>query len=433
MKKLLIIAHQYHAPEMGALRIRRLAHHLTRFGYEPTIIAFNSTKKIKIQDNIRIVDVPAIDLSTAYNHLRNFRLKLKSKNKSAAKENNNKSIPSSLNTVFSTWINRWLMIPDKQFTWIRPAFNTALRLHNSQIFDLVFASIAPKTNGVVAEQFSSHTGCPLFVEFRDLWTGNMYKHLACPSLLHQKIHRHMESKILNKAVKINCLSSGISSYLKETYPCATTDKITHHYNMFDQKEFPDTKKHRKNHNQFIISYIGSIYMSRRPDVFFAGLRKFIDAHELLPSSIQFRWMGRISGVPDIQRMLNRYDIDEYVAFLGHLPHEQALHELYNSDLSLIIQAPEDSIHLPGKMFEALGAHTPILALADVPEMSSIIKHCRAGIAVPHNIDLTVKALEHFWKIKQSKQRWVFNEKEIYHYSCETITQKLAHDFDVVAQ
>jgi glycosyltransferase involved in cell wall biosynthesis len=168
-----------------------------------------------------------------------------------------------------------------------------------------------------------------------------------------------------------------------------------------------------------------MYATRTPHQFFEGMRMFIDQSRLTPAQFRFRWAGAAAGIDDLGDVLDRTGIRPYLDFLGQIPHREALRLLIQSDAALLLQAPDDTIHIPGKLFEAMGARVPVLALAHPCEVTDIIHRCRAGIVCPHTAESVAAALAEFHRASMKGAAWEFNEAEVRRFSADAAVAQLA--------
>ena len=111
--------------------------------------------------------------------------------------------------------------------------------------------------------------------------------------------------------------------------------------------------------------------------------------------------------------------------LPQIPHRDALRLVRESDAALLLQSPEDAVHIPGKLFDALGARVPLLALAHPCEVTEIIERCRAGIICPYTTESVAAALTHFHQQATQRQRWSFVEAEVEKFSADAAVSRLA--------
>jgi glycosyltransferase involved in cell wall biosynthesis len=168
-----------------------------------------------------------------------------------------------------------------------------------------------------------------------------------------------------------------------------------------------------------------MYASRSPRPFFEGMRAFLNQSGLTPAQFRFQWAGGASGIADFAEVLERTGVRPFLDFLGQIPHREALRLLMRSDAALLIQAPDDTIHIPGKLFEAMGARVPLLALSGPCETSDIIDRCRAGIVCAHTAGAVAAGLAEFHRLHATNKKWKFNEAEVQKFSADEAVSALA--------
>lgn len=394
---------------MGAIRQRRIARLLPRYGWQPTVIC-SAAPAAGSGAGVDYIHAPAPDLARWY---RRFR----------------KSHSSALGQTTSdfnltSFINRWFLVPDKQAPWRKAAIRAGQSCLRDEKFDLIFASLEPRTNLRVAAQLANNSGLPCVMEYRDLWTGSPYHSLAQPTAMHRWLHQRLERQAVAAATRVTTVARELARYLERQYGDVIQGPIALNYNFFDPEEYP-VRDERPN-GPFILSYVGAMYMTRSPAVFFEGLRLFLDQHAVRPEQFRFRWIGSSFNIGDVEAALARLKLNDYVDRIGQVAHAEALRELVHSDAALIIQSPDDSVHIPGKLFEALGARVPVLALSHPCEVTEIINRTRAGLCVPHDPRSIADALAQLWSHRRA---WNFDETERQRFSADQAIPQLASLFD----
>jgi glycosyltransferase involved in cell wall biosynthesis len=128
----------------------------------------------------------------------------------------------------------------------------------------------------------------------------------------------------------------------------------------------------------------------------------------------------------VEAVLDRLKLHAYVDRVGQVSHSEALRELVHSDAALIIQSPDDSVHVPGKLFEALGARVPLLALSHPCEVTEIVKRTHAGLCAAHDPEAIAAALT---QLRFRREPWAFNEVEREKFTANGAVSQLADLFD----
>lgn len=423
-KRVLFVAYCHPDQNMGGVRQRRIARLLPRQGWDVTVLTHSrdETSVVEPTDGVRVVEVNAPDLTAIYRRLSGGSAERKP---SVA---TGKAQPIAKISWLTNMINRWLLIPDKFIPWRKPAFRRGLELLHEEKYDAIFASLDPRTSLLVAADLSERTGVPCVLEYRDIWIGNPYLQLGQPTPVHRWLHRRLERGVLSRAARVSTVCEGIAEYLSVNYAGVIRAPVALNYNFFDPGEFPPRAAAPSGARPFVVSYTGAMYLSRNPHRFFEGMRAFIEARKLSPEQFRFRWAGGASGIKDLDSVIERTGVRRYMDFLGQIPHREALRLMMESDAALLLQAPDDAIHIPGKLFEALGARTPLLALAHPCEVTRIIERCRAGVVCPHTPESIAAALEQFEQRSRQGLRWEFNESAIEEFSADAAVARLARLF-----
>lgn len=404
---------------MGGVRLRRIARLLPGFGWEVVVLTHTRNQtSVVVPDTpgVRVIEVAAADLTGVYRRLRG-------KPASDTIENG-RAAPSAQKIALTSEINRWLMIPDKIAPWRKPAINRGAELLRAEKFDAIFASLDPRTSLLVATDLSQQFGVPGVVEYRDLWIGNPYYHITQPTRFHTWIHQRLERRVLRRAHRVSTVCQGIADYLSVTYRRELRSPVELNYNFFDPAEYPE-RPARTATRPFVISYTGAMYASRTPHQFFEGMRRFIDSRKLTPDQFRFRWAGGAAGINDLNSVIERTGVGPYMDYLGTIPHREALRLMMDSDAALLIQAPNDQIHIPGKLFEALGARVPLLALASRCEVTDIIERCNAGLIAGHTAESVSNVLRQFESFAADRQPWRFNEPAVEAFSAGASVARLS--------
>lgn len=418
MKRCLIVYHSFDEWEMGPIRLRRIARGLERHGYQPVVLTSPAgDSSAPPPQGIEIIRARGVDLTAIYRRLR------------GTPAPGTGSGPAAKHNIgFTSFVNRWCMIPDKQIPWVRPAVSLARQYLRQHPVDLVFASLAPRSNLLAAERLARSLGLPCVMEYRDLWTGSPYHHLAQPTRLHDALHLHLERKALAAATRVTVVARGIADYLQAKHARVLRAPVTVQHGFFDPAEFPATPA-RSPGGPLVISYVGAFYGARQPTAFFEGLRGFIDRRRLTPSQVRFRWVGSVMGGPDLDALLGRLALNPFVDRVGQVPHAEALRLLCGSDVSLIIQAPGDHIHIPGKLYEALGARVPTLTISAPCETAELVARTRGGRVCEHDPIAVAGALDELHAWRTSGEPWRYDEDARASFGIDSALARLTSLFD----
>src|SRR5690606_8163352 len=120
--------------------------------------------------------------------------------------------------------------------------------------------------------------------------------------------------------------------------------------------------------------------------------------------------------------------DGRIRLLGFLPHAEVLALQRAADV-LVNIANDVPVHLPGKVFEYLGAGVPILHLtgAQADAVESLVVSLRRGIVAANTTQRIGEALEEFKRIKRNsgwQDHFELGREGIEPYSWDGISARL---------
>jgi glycosyltransferase involved in cell wall biosynthesis len=389
MKRVLIVSYFFPpATNMGSHRILRFVRHLREFGWEPVVLTTGFEGWTLVDDHlvervppdVTVHRVASVDLTGLW---QKFAKRGPAQSKTGVAPVRSQGL--------TTFLNRWVMIPDKCFPWIGPAARFGQKLK----FDLIYSTSDPLSDHLVARRIAQATGVRYVAEFRDLWLGSPYFARTHPTRLHRALHARLERQVIRGTSAVVSLSRGIQQYFENAYPTCLSRVI---YNCFDPEEYPAPAPAAQ---AFTILYAGALYSSRSPASFLEGFSHFVQKHRLTPAEAKFIIAGGSSDL-DLRGMSRKHNVETYVELLGRLPHGEALARMQSATALLTIQSPEDDIHVPGKLFEYIGARRPIFAISQPCEVAAMVTHHQLGwVAEPNPAAVATRLDELYaaWKTR----------------------------------
>jgi len=257
---------------------------------------------------------------------------------------------------------------DDKIGWYPFAYQQASKLCKNNSYDVVMATMAPFSAGVIAENISRKYKIPLIVDFRDYWTQNSF--LSFPTALHRKIAERWEKKLLTNSLIYLTTSKIMGRDLSGKYNLNLGDKNFVMYNGWDKDDFESD--HTPPQKTKYISYLGTLYGHRTPEYFLNVLKKLKKKGDI-PKNIIFRFVGNFYD-KELQ-MLNQQDLSSIIEIIPQVEHNRAIELMMESAALLIFNPTEmgDGI-VPGKVFECLRTGKEIFSMiAPNGEVASILR------------------------------------------------------------
>lgn len=426
MKKVLIIAY-YWPPAGGAgvQRVLKYAKYLPEFGWEPIILSVNSPDS-PIEDLSLLDDISPNTKIYKTKALEPFNLYKKITGKKADEKISSDILVDKTRSSFAEKVSRWIrlnvFIPDAKIGWIPYAVKTGLKIIEEEKIDLIFSSSPPHTVQVIAKKLAHKSKLKWVADFRDPWLEIVHYQEQKRSSITEYIDRKLEKSVLKNADTIITISADIKKLFLSKVNNINCKIIP---NGFDESDFQELNREKGDH--FIIAYTGVINKTRVPYVFLKVLNKIINIDGI--KNIKFVIAGNTCS--EFNEAVSENMLSEYVELKGYLSHHESTNILQTSSLLLLIidNVPQNKGFLTGKIFEYLGAKTPIFGIGPVDgDADNILIESKSGKIINYDDEDGAYKL-----LKEMYDDWnknIINYKfEVEKYSRKGQTEELAQIFN----
>jgi glycosyltransferase involved in cell wall biosynthesis len=198
-------------------------------------------------------------------------------------------------------------------------------------------------------------------DFRDPWTTIHYHKSLRLKNSSEKKHKELENQVLNTADVVVVTSPST----QKEFEAITKQPVKVITNGFEEAEdiYPILD------DSFSIVHIGSLLSKRNPLILWEVLSELVSENLDFKANLEIKLAGVISE--DVWASIGSFGLEENSTNLGYVPHAEAKQLQHNAQLLLLIEmdSPETKAIIPGKFFEYLIAHRPIIALG--PEGSDV--------------------------------------------------------------
>jgi glycosyltransferase involved in cell wall biosynthesis len=158
------------------------------------------------------------------------------------------------------------------------------------------------------------------------------------------------------------------------------------------------------YDTFTLSYTGSLYLGRSPEPVCEAVSRLIKEGRVRPEQVRIKLVGHcreIDGVPT-SSLVRKYDLGSVVELRDPVPYAEALEIISRSHLALLF-APNLSFQIPAKVYDYLGAGTPILAIAEDGGTADLVRDTGTGRAFPpHDVEGIMQFI--YQEIQSSRSR-----------------------------
>lgn len=420
-KKLLIIT--YYWPPAGGPGVQRwlkFVKYLPDFDIQPIVyIPENPTYPIIDNQLVEEVSDKAIILKNKIfepYQLAGFFSKNKTKKISSGIIPNKKK--QSILERFLLWIRGNVFIPDARFLWIKPSVKYLKKYIQENDIDTIVTSGPPHSLHLIGLKLKEDLNVKWFADFRDPWTTIGYHKELKLSSYASKIHKELESKVLNSADTIIVTSKTTKTEF-EALTSKPIEVITNGYDVEKVDKKPLDSK-------FSLAHIGSFLSERNPEILWQSLSELVTEIPSFKNDLELKLIGAVSQ--EVLKTISKYDLDSYLNNLGYVSHKEAVSHQRTSQILLLIEINSDNTKsiLPGKLFEYMVSERPIIAIGPKDsDFAEIIKSTNTGVFFTYDEKEVLKTLiaSHYQLFLQQNLK-VF-PVGLQDYSRKNLTQNLA--------
>ena len=377
MKKVLILT--YYWPPSGGAGVQRwlkFVKYLRYYDWEPVIYtplnpeapAIDESLKNDIPDGIEVLQTK---INEPYSTYKKFvgRKKNDSIKSGFLSENQTPSLTENI----SVWIRGNLFIPDARKFWIKPSVKFLKNYLQNNKIDAIVSTGPPHSMHMIALGIKKKFDIPWLADFRDPWTNiDFYDKLMLTKSADKK-HRRMESDVLTHADKVVTVSE---NWAKD-FITLGSEKVEVLTNGFDPDDFNFPKPAKE--NGFLLCHIGSLNKDRNPDTLWKVISDICKENENFRKKLKLTFIG--ANDYSLKTSLSEKGLMDYTNFHQYMPHTEVIKEASKADVLLLLLNNTPNIEgiIPGKLFEYIALHRPILCIGSTTGGSAkIIKETKTG-------------------------------------------------------
>ena len=425
MNKILIITY-YWVPSggSGVQRWLKFAKYLPQFGWEPIVLTVDADKASYPQiDHTLEKDIPHsvhIERTNTCEILNVYKKVSPEKEIPFGGFTDEK--PPSLFQKTSRFIRGNFFLPDPRKGWNKYAYKRACEIIEKENIKYIVTTSPPHSTQLIGLKLKKKFPAIRWIaDFRDPWTDIHYYKKLYPTSIAHGINKRYERNVLENADKIIVTCEATKDTLLAKSPRIQANKFSVITNGFDTDDFVNVQ--RNTLEKFTVTYIGILYNTTDIEGFLDAFSQLTDKENCL-----LRFVGH-SGI--ISSEINKRSLQPYTEILPQMKHEEAIQLMADSSV-LVLLAPNNnktSFFLPGKLFEYLASHRPILCIASPDnEIRQIIEKCNAGKSFDyHETNKMLDFLNEQKKIWNISRISELNNDCYMQYSREELTNSLNQD------
>jgi glycosyltransferase involved in cell wall biosynthesis len=422
-KRILIIS--YYWPPAGGIGVHRclkFAKYLCDYGWEPVIYAPKNADYPFI-DESNFKHIPK-DLEIIYGKIiEPFSLFKKLSGRKKTDNANPVYVRDRKRSFFDKlgiWIRGNLFIPDARALWIKPSVRLLKKYLANHPVDAILTDGPPHTNTMIGCKLSESLNIPWLADFQDPWTQVDYYKMLMIGKRADRIHKKLEKHCLNIAAKVTIASPTWAKEIEEL-GAQNAEPIFWGY---DEDDFPNETVNLD--QKFTILHAGQLGYDRYPETFLKVLTALKNENPEFAAKLCLRFAGTVDYA--IEKSIHSLGLSDNYEALGKITFPEAIKYTLQAQLLLLPLNIADNAHgrIPGKLFENLRAHRPILCLGpNGSDVSEIISETQSGKSFEYDNAEGIKTyiLELFKKF--SEGIYTIEQKNITQYNVKNQVKKLS--------
>ncbi|MGI4833485.1 MAG: glycosyltransferase family 4 protein [Janthinobacterium lividum] len=284
-----------------------------------------------------------------------------------------------------------LFIPDPRRGWNRYALAAVEQLlAQGERFDAVLTSSPPHSTQLIGLELRRRHGLRWLADLRDPWTDIYYTKDLHRTPVAAWLDARYERQVLRGADVVLVTSPETERLFRRKLPDLAPGKIVVLPNGYDEPDFQQLSQPPT--DCLRLTHTGTITARYRIDNL---LRAVAECGRQLPGvPWRLRFVGQVDA--GIRAQVAAAGLGGATEFLPFVPHQQSVAYLLQSS-AVLLAIPDVALNLgilPGKVFEYLATHKPVLCVGPAgSDADHILREAGAGQALPYaDYDLMLSTL-----------------------------------------
>ena len=438
-----ILMISYHFPpctSIGTQRTLRFVRHLPLFGWRPVVLTVRTDDFIgepvepdwqhRVPTSTTIYRARVLRPLAAALKVRHMWQRLARRRTAAPAPQSRQPQQESATTTLSwvqRWVDPWFTTPDAQVGWLLFAMWRGLRVMRREQVDILYSSGPPYTAHLIGLGLKWLTGRPWVVDFRDPWSRRPWDTDTVRQGWRYRIQVWLEQLVVRFANTVVSNTERMGQDFRKRYVAFPADKFLVITNGYDVENFPQAAPDDTPPADVLtLTHAGALYGRRDPRPLIHALACLRDRGLVTPGTLRLQLVGKLDAAWHVAALLADLQLQEYVALIPPVSHAESIGYLRRSHILLLLQ-PDAPLQVPGKLFEYVYLHKPILALAGEGATADLIQqHTLGRVVAPDDSAAIVTAVASLYQDFQRGERWVqSNDSALHCFHGQSLAKQLA--------
>lgn len=289
----------------------------------------------------------------------------------------------------------WSRTPDQFGPWKKPVVKTIERFLSTQQFrpDVLVTFAFPLVDNIIGLELKRRLKLPWLAHFSDPWVDSPFR---TEDLLTRALNIRLEQNVIERADRLVFTSAETAELVMQKYSPALRSKVRIVPHAYEPDLFPGISNH--NGDRLVIRYMGDLYLSRTPKPLFQALEILSVKEPELLKRFRFEIVGAVHDL-NLQQMGFSHLPDGLVVFRPRVNYCESLSMMTSASGLMVIDAPvpknRESVFLPSKLIEYVGADRPIIGLTPPGTAAYLISRLGGWVADPGSAEQVAEVVRQF--------------------------------------
>ena len=289
----------------------------------------------------------------------------------------------------------WSRTPDQLGPWKKPVVEAIDRLISTQQYrpDVLVTFAFPLVDNIIGLELKRRFKLPWLAHFSDPWVDSPFR---SDDRLTRALNARLEHSVIERADRLVFTSRETADLVMRKYKPALRSKVRIVPHAFEPELFQNGP--RNSNGRLVIRYLGDLYQSRTPQPLFKALEILSETEPELLQKFRFEIVGDVHELDLEQMGISRLP-DGLVEFRRRVSYSESLQMMTSASGLMVIDAPvrknSESVFLPSKLIEYVGADRPIIGLTPPGTAAYLISRLGGWVADPGSTEQVADAVRQF--------------------------------------
>ena len=289
----------------------------------------------------------------------------------------------------------WSRTPDQLGPWKKPVINAVDELINTQHYrpDVLVTFAFPLIDNIIGLELKRRFKLPWLAHFSDPWVDSPFR---SDDRLTRALNVRLEHSVIERADRLVFTSSETAELVMQKYKPALHSKVRIVPHAFEPQLFQNGPN--PNNGRLVIRYLGDLYQSRTPEPLFKALEILSETEPELLQKFRFEIVGDVHELNLEQMGISRLP-EGLVEIRARVSYFESLSMMTSASGLMVIDAPvrknSESVFLPSKLIEYVGADRPIIGLTPPGTAASLISRLGGWVADPGSTEQVAGVVREF--------------------------------------